>query len=102
MAEGVVTYTLLCSVCDHHLCCLSLLNIPFIIIIAKTNRANLINHKLGLSRGSTRLRQLAWSYPTKLNIVFIVVFHIGLNIKLNIGLIIGFNIGFNIGVQYWV
>ena len=59
-------------------------------------------HKLGLSWGSTRLRQLAWSSPTKLNIVFITVFNIGLNIELHIRLNIGFNIGFNIGVQYWV
>ena len=59
-------------------------------------------NKLGLSWGSTRLRQLAWSYPTKLNIVFIKVFNIGLNIELNIGLNIGLYIGFNIGVQYWV
>ena len=55
-------------------------------------------NKLGLSWGSTRLRQLAWSYPTKLNIVFIIVFNIGLNMELNIW----FNTGFNIGVQYWV
>ena len=61
------------------------------IITAKKN-------KLGLSWGSTRLRQLAWSYPTKLNIVF----NIGLNMELNIGFNTGFNIGFNIGVQYWV
>ena len=39
-------------------------------------------NKLGLSWGSTRLRQLAWSYTTKLNIVFIIVFNIGLNIEL--------------------
>ena len=55
-------------------------------------------NKLGLSWGSTRLRQLAWSYPTKLNIVFIIVFNIGLNMELNIW----FNTGFNICVQYWV
>ena len=61
-----------------------------------------VNNKLGLSWGSTRLRQLAWSYPTKLNIVFIIVFNIGLNMELNIGFNTGFNIGFNIGVQYWV
>ena len=54
-----------------------------------------ICNKLGLSWGSTRLRQLAWSYPTKLNIVFITVFNIGLNINLHIR----FNIGFNIGAQ---
>ena len=47
---------------------------------------------------STRLRQLACSYPTKLNIGFIIVFNIGLNMELNIW----FNTGFNIGVQYWV
>ena len=61
-----------------------------------------ICNKLGLSWGSTRLRQLAWTYPTKLNIVFIQVVNIGLNIELNIGLNIGLYIGFNIGVQYWV
>ena len=55
-------------------------------------------NKLGLSWGSTRLRQLAWKYLTKLNIVFIIVFNIGLNIESNIGL----NTGLNIGVQYWV
>ena len=55
-------------------------------------------NKLGLSWGSTRLRQLAWSYPNKLNIVFIIGFNIGLNMELNIW----FNTGFNIGVQYWV
>ena len=60
------------------------------------------HNKMGLSWGSTRLRQLAWSYPSKLNIVFIKVFNIGLNMELNIGLNTGFNIGFNIGVQYWV
>ena len=72
------------------------------------HRVNPTWNKLGLSWGSTRLRQLAWSYPTKLNIVFIIVFNIGLNIELdtglNIGLYIGFtigvNIGFNIGVRY--
>ena len=51
-------------------------------------------NKLGLSWGSTRRRQLAWSSPTKLNI--------GLNIEFHIRLNNGFNIGFNIGVQYWV
>ena len=69
--------------------------------------ACVLHNRLGLSWGSTRLRQLSWSYPTKLNIVFIIVFNIGLNIELdtgfNIGLYIGFtigvNIGFNIGVQ---
>ena len=55
-------------------------------------------NKLGLRWGSTRLRQLAWSYPTKLNIVFIIVFNIGLNMELYIGFNTGFNIGFNIGV----
>ena len=59
-------------------------------------------NKLGLSWGSTRLRQLAWSYPAKLNIVFIIMFNIGLNIELNIGLNIGLYIGFNNGFQYWV
>ena len=72
------------------------------MLIGTQNIMESIKNKLGLSWGSTRLRQLAWSYRTKLNIVFIIVFHIGLNIELNIGLIIGFNIGFNIGVQYWV
>ena len=70
---------------------------------------SLITNKLGLSWGSTRLRQLAWSYPAKLDIVFIIMFNIGLNIELNIGLNIGlnvafiieFNIGFNIGLKYW-
>ena len=64
--------------------------------------AQVNNNKLGLSWGSTRLRQLAWSYPSKLNIVFITVFNIGLNIKLHIWLNIGFNIVFNIVAQNWV
>ena len=61
-----------------------------------------LKNKLGLSWGSTRLTQLAWNYPTKLNIVFVTVFKIGLNIELHIWLNIVFIIAFNIGVQYWV
>ena len=60
------------------------------------------NQQSGIELGSTRLRQLAWSYPTKLNIVFITVFNIGLNIELNIGLNIWFNIGLNIGFNIWL
>ena len=56
-------------------------------------------NKLGLSWGSTRLRQLAWSYQTRLNILFITVFNIGLNIELHIWLNIGFKIGLSIGVN---
>ena len=65
-----------------------------------TLQTKYIQNKLGLSWVSTRLRQLAWSSPTKLNIVFITVFNIGLNTELHIRLNNGFDIGFNIGVQY--
>ena len=77
-------------------------NIKAALKIENTSNMKTTSNKLGLSWGSTRLRQLAWSYPTKLNIVFITVLNIGLNIELHIWLNIGFNIGFNIGVQYWV
>ena len=86
------------------------------------------NNKLGLSWGSTRLKQLAWSLPTKsitqvgLNITMFLFCRIKIlfelanifkpdhpkhwlesiypfNIAFNIGLNIELNIGFNIGLN---